>query len=77
MPSLCPGIGLGKVPLMNGDFRKLTEVPVNERQKPLIFKSLMERIIAGFEKKLTTKNENGTELFLKTVNFISLTWKKN
>ena len=29
---------LGKVALTNGGFRKLTEVPVNERQKLIIFK---------------------------------------
>ena len=37
-------LGLGKVPLTNGGFRKLTEVSVNERQKSLIFKTLTEHI---------------------------------
>ena len=37
-------LGLGKGPLTNGGFRKLTEVSVNERQKPLIFKMLTEQI---------------------------------
>ena len=37
-------LGLGKVPLTNGGFRKLTEVSANEQQKPLIFKTLTEQI---------------------------------
>ena len=40
-------LGLGKVPLTNGGFRKLTEVSVNKRQKflILIFKTLTERTV--------------------------------
>ena len=36
--------GLCKVLSTNRGFRKLTEVSVNERQKPFIFKTLTERI---------------------------------
>ena len=43
---------LGKVPLTNGGFRKLTEVSVNERQKPLIFKTFTERISRFWKKKI-------------------------
>ena len=39
-------------------------VSVNERQKPLIFKTLTKRISSFWKQKLTAKNINGTEFFL-------------
>ena len=62
-------VGLGKVPLTNGGFRKLTEVFVNERQKSLIFKMLTERTNRFWRKKLTTKNENETDFVFKNGEF--------
>ena len=56
-------LGLDKVPLTNGGFRKLKEVSVKERQKPLIFKTLTERISRFWKKNLTAKNENGANFF--------------
>ena len=42
-------------------FSKLTEESVNERQKPLIFKSLTK--VISLLKKLTVEHENETDLF--------------
>ena len=46
-------------------FSKLTEVSVNERQKPLIFTTLTERISRFLKKKIMAKNENKTNFFFK------------
>ena len=50
-------LGLGKVPLTNGGFRKLREVSVNKWKKPLIFKTLTEWI-SHLKKKFTAKKKN-------------------
>ena len=60
---------MGKVPLTNGGLRKLTEVSVNERQKPLIFKTLTERISRFWKKNVNAKNGNGTKFFVKNGEF--------
>ena len=59
-------LGLGKLPLTNGSFWKLTELSVNERKEPLIFNSLTnnfneQRLSMG---NINSKNLENYELFL-------------
>ena len=60
-------LGLGKVPLTEGGFQKLTNMSANERQK-LIFKTLTERI-SCFRKKITAKKQKQNGFFQPKIAF--------
>ena len=65
-------MALAKVPLSNGGFRKLTEVSVSERKKPLIFQPKILRLTF---KKICTCFEGVKfrHLFSKSViNFLTV-----
>ena len=58
------GLYLGKVPLTNEGFGKITVCSLMNGKKMVICKTLTERI-SRFLKKINDKNENETNSFLK------------
>ena len=59
----------------NGGFRKLIEESINERQKPLIFKSLTKQI-SRYGKKINGENINETEFFKRWISIFAVNCMK-